>query len=56
LKISALSLSPWLSEFLLGSGYRTAHESLSLTPYCYSTISCSVTVMHDENAVGLVEM
>jgi len=37
----------------VGGGYRTAHGSLSLTPYL--TISCSVTVTHDMNAVGLVE-
>jgi len=37
----------------VGSGYRTACGSLSSTPN--STISCNVTVAHDENAVGLVE-
>jgi len=36
-----------------GSGYRTIDGTLNLKPY--STISCNVTVTHDENAVGLVE-
>jgi len=36
-----------------GSVYRTARGCLNLKPY--STTSCNVTVMHDKNAVGLVE-
>jgi len=36
-----------------GSGYRTIDKSLNFKPY--STISCNVTVTHDDNAVGLVE-
>jgi len=36
-----------------GSGYRTIDASLNLKPY--STISCNVTVMHEQNAVVFVE-
>ena len=36
-----------------GSGYRTAWEYSYLKPY--STTTCSMTVTHDESAVGLVE-
>jgi len=39
--------------FIFGSGYRAACESLNLKPYL--TTSCNVTVMHKEDAVGLVE-
>jgi len=35
-----------------GSGYRTSHGSFNFTPYW--TTSCNMTVMHDENTVGLV--
>jgi len=47
----------WFGIFCsLGSGnsggYRTAHGSVSLT--LYVTISCSVIVTRDENAVSLV--
>ena len=41
------------SAIIFGSGYRTIDGSLNLKPY--STISCKVTVIHEENAVGLVE-
>jgi len=40
-------------HFLEGSGYRTIDGSLNLK--LYSTISCDVTVTHEENAVGLVK-
>jgi len=36
-----------------GSGYRTIDGSLNLKPYL--TISCNVTALHEENAVGFVE-
>jgi len=39
--------------FSLGSGYRTSSGSSNLKPY--STTSCNMTVMQDENAIGLVE-
>jgi len=39
--------------FKEGCGYRTIDGSLNLKPYL--AISCNVTVMHEENAVGFVE-
>jgi len=41
------------TAFNLGSSYGTTRGSLNLKPY--STISCNVTVTHEENAVGFVE-
>jgi len=38
---------------MAGSGCRTACGFLNLKPY--STAFCSMTVTHDESAVGLVE-
>ena len=43
----------WSLDFLVGSGYRYACVSWNLTSYSY--ITCDVTVMHDESAVGLLE-
>jgi len=51
-KILPMPMTAGLS-FRFGSSYRTARGSLNLKPY--STTSCNVTVMHKENAVGLVE-
>jgi len=43
-----------MHPFPIDSGYRTACESSQLKSY--STATCNVTVMHDESAIGLVEM
>jgi len=48
-----LSKDHFSITFFKGSGYRTIDGSFNLKPYL--TISCSVAVMRDENAVGLAE-
>jgi len=55
-----LNLLTWLQKLpsfygsrIFDSGYRTIAGSLNLKPY--STISCNVTVTHEENAVGFVK-
>jgi len=44
---------PCMPTCFKSSDYRTIDGSFNLNPD--STISCNVTVMHDENAVGLIE-
>jgi len=45
-------VGPVFLYFFKSSGYRTAHGSLTLKPYL---TTCNMTVMHEDNAVGLVE-
>jgi len=46
-------LKPELVWLNLGSGYRTDRGFLNLNPY--SNTYCNVMIIHEENAVGLVE-